>query len=204
MKKILTIATAYSVFQRLVGAVRFRQTVVREYIKPKPGTRILDIGCGTAEIIEYMPEVEYYGFDSSEKYIATAQRHYGNLGHFECRCIATEKLAGYEDFDLVLALGILHHLNDTEADCLFRSAAAALTPNGRLITADCSYDSDQSPIARTIIAHDRGKYVRNAADYNRLAAKVFSPVNVHVRHDLLNIPYTHVIMECTKNTRDSS
>ena len=54
----------------------------------------------------------------------------------------------------------------------------------------------QSRTARLVILADRGRYVRNPAEYERLAAPVFE-VETAVRSDLLRIPYTHCILECT-------
>jgi len=51
-------------------------------------------------------------------------------------------------------------------------------------------------VARWMLAHDRGKFVRARAEYERLASAAFSKVEGHLRHDLLHIPYTHLIMRC--------
>jgi len=46
------------------------------------------------------------------------------------------------------------------------------------------------------VSRDRGQYVRESAEYAMLAAQVFPEVRSFVRHDLLRIPYTHVILQC--------
>ena len=43
---------------------------------------------------------------------------------------------------------------------------------------------------------DRGKFVRTREEYLRLASARFPKVEPHLRHDLLRIPYTHLIMRC--------
>jgi hypothetical protein len=52
-------------------------------------------------------------------------------------------------------------------------------------------------LAQFILSNDRGKYVRTKDAYFRLAAEVFKDIQVNIHNDLLRIPYTHIIMECT-------
>jgi SAM-dependent methyltransferase len=99
-------------------------------------------------------------------------------------------------FDLAIAVGVLHHLNDAEALQLFQMAQAALKPAGRLITLDNCYRDGQSRIARFLISKDRGQYVRASDAYRNLALSVFPEVKASIREDLLRIPYTQVILEC--------
>jgi hypothetical protein len=47
-----------------------------------------------------------------------------------------------------------------------------------------------------MLAKDRGKFVRTRDEYLRLASTRFSKVEPHLRHDLLRVPYTHLIMRC--------
>lgn len=76
----------------------------------RSGDRLLDIGCGPADILAYLPEtVDYTGFDISERYIAAAQRRYGERGKFSVRPVSriAEENGTY---DIVIAIGVLHHL----------------------------------------------------------------------------------------------
>jgi len=170
----------------------------REHIRAKEGQRVLDIGCGPADVLRHLPPVDYSGFDANPEYIATATRNYGHRGRFHCRRVSEESLAANEGYDLVLATGVLHHLDDEEAAQLFRLAYAALVPGGRLVTLDGVYIRGQNPIAKLIIAGDRGEHVRDELGYRRLVDPVFAKVKAVVRTDLLRIPYTHLILECEK------
>jgi len=57
----------------------------------------------------------------------------------------------------------------------------------------------QSPVAKWIISKDRGQNIRTQEGYLELAYQVFSNISTDIRHDMLRIPYTHFILECTKN-----
>ncbi len=195
---ILAFPAIYRLFSKIVGGDA-RSLYVREYIKPRNGDKVLDIGCGTADILSYLPRVEYVGLDMSQAYINSAKKRFGNKGKFFTKKInkdVNNELSSF-DFDIVLATGVLHHLNNGEAIQLFELARSALKVGGRLITLDGCYIKGQSWLARFILSKDRGKYVRTRDQYLGLARKSFTHIKVFIHHDLIRIPYTHIIMECT-------
>ncbi len=83
IRSILEQAPIYDLFQWLVGAHRSRKKVIEQFARPDEGMKILDIGCGSGKIIEYLPgTVQYYGFDYNKNYIDHANRKYGSRGTF--------------------------------------------------------------------------------------------------------------------------
>lgn len=198
--RLLSTAWAYSLYQRLVGALRFRDVFVRDHVRPRAGERVLDIGCGTAEILEALPHVQYVGIDASEAYIEQAKARYGGRGTFQTGDVRALRpmLAG--QFDIVLAMGLLHHIDDNQAAALFDCAFDVLAAGGRLITVDCALTAKQNPIARWLILRDRGKNVRTEEQLLELATPRFPDARATVRCDLLRIPYTHAILSCPKKT----
>ena len=196
IRNILSRAGVYSLFARIVGAERGRHLHIERHIRPRAGDRILDIGCGPADILDALPAVDYHGFDLSAPYIEAARQRFGSRGQFHVAPVNLELVQKYAGFDLVLATGVLHHLTDTEALDLFRVARAALKPGGRLVTLDGCIVQGQSPVARYLLSQDRGEYVRGEAAYVALARQVFSQVTPTITTDLLRVPYTHVILEC--------
>lgn len=194
---VLNHPVAYRMFQRWVGADFSRKTYLTEYAKPAPGEKILDLGCGPGDILHYLPDVNYTGLDLNPEYIRAARERFGSKGRFCCADVGMATIEGeHGTFDLVMAIGILHHLDDLQAGQLFALARRALGPNGRLVTFDGCYVSGQSRVARWLLARDRGQFVRTREDYVRLASGYFSTVEPALRHDLLRIPYTHLIMSC--------
>lgn len=198
LRDILAQARVYSLFARIIGATRGRQVYVQEHVRPRAGDRILDIGCGPADILEALPAVEYHGFDLSSDYIESARKRFGTRGQFYVETVSADLLKKYAGFDLVLATGVLHHLTDAEAIDLFQVARTALKPGGQLVTLDGCFVDAQSPIARHLLRRDRGQFVRTQPEYLRLASGVFRKVESHLTHSLLRIPYTHIIMKCSK------
>ena len=200
IRSVLSNSAVYNATQRVFGAEAGRRDVATRYLQAAPQDRVLDIGCGTAEILPHLPtSVEYWGFDQSEEYIRTAQKRYGDRGHFVCADV-NDYVAqdGLQDIDVVLASGVLHHLDDAGAIALINIAWRVLRRGGRLVTIDPTYTTDQSRASRWVVAKDRGQSVREPGGYAELAATEFDQVDVHVRHDLLRIPFSHCILVCTK------
>lgn len=198
IKSLLTFPFLYELFISLLGGSKARSTYVNEYIRVLSGYKVLDIGCGPGDILEYMPAIDYVGFDINPKYIDSAVHNFKDRGLFICSKVGEMSVENPGSFDLALATGVLHHLSDNEALDLFMTAKEALKPGGRLVTLDGCFIPDQSKIAHFLIANDRGQFVRTKEEYLNLASKVFCDINVNIRHDLLRIPYTHIILECTK------
>lgn len=202
IKSILSNPLVYNFLQWSVGGKSARQQHINEYIRPEASMTILDIGCGPAEILNFLPEaINYYGFDLNPDYIEHAKQKFGSKGTFICNDVNKNIAKDLPKFDLVLATAILHHLNDEEAIQLFKTAASVMKENGRLVTFDCCYTDDQSGLAKFIIKQDRGQNTRTLDEYQELAKKVFPDVKATIRHDLLRIPYTHIIMECRSHEK---
>lgn len=199
LRGLLSAPALYDLLQSSVGAGKARAAMVRDYFPDTAGKRVLDVGCGTAAILAHLPEeTRYTGFDAWEPYVAEARRRFGERGTFRVGLVEQAQLESLGRFDLVIAFGLLHHLDDTAARSLFALAARALEPGGGLITLDPARVPGQSPLARWVIGQDRGRNVRAPEAYLDLARSGFEDVRGQVRHDLLRIPYSHVILDCRR------
>jgi cyclopropane fatty-acyl-phospholipid synthase-like methyltransferase len=197
IRSVLALPAAYNLWWSAVGGPALATVLVGEYLRPAVGARVLEIGCGPGMIVDYLPQVEYLGFDLSAKYIEMARRRFPQA-EFVCERVSQFSLAQQQSFDAVLAFGVVHHLDDQEARQLFQVAHDALKLGGKLVTVDGVWTDDQSRAARWLLARDRGEYIRNQAGYVKIASQVFANVRESVRHDLIRIPYSHLILECVR------
>ncbi len=198
-RRILSAPWVYSTYRALMTGTREHEVFASEYVRAEPGHKILDVGCGPADLLADLPEgVDYTGFDMSAAYIAQATRRFGKRGKFLCHKVDREVIAelGANSFDRVLAHGLLHHLPDEDVVEFFELARLALKPGGQLVTLDGCFVAGQSKVAKYLLEKDRGRFVRDEPGYRRLAEQVFPKVDTSIRDDMYRIPYTLVLLQC--------
>jgi len=197
LRRLLSRAKGYNLLQGILGAGRVRRALAKDYIQAEPGMKVLDIGCGTGGILEYLPEVDYLGFDMNPDYVEAAAKRFGPGNRFICANVNEVPAEAEGSFDRILALGLLHHLEDREVVNLMKLAHRLLAPGGRLVTLDSCYRDHQPAVARFLIDRDRGQNTRTAHGYTELAEQVFPEVASFLREDLLRVPYTHIVLCCS-------
>jgi SAM-dependent methyltransferase len=214
VRRVLEVPAVYDMFLQAVGVTDARKLWIREYLKPFTGARIFDIGCGTAELLHHLPDdIEYTGFDMSAAYIAAARKRHGARGKFVCSKVSAFETAGRsgaEDnaggsagagnadagYDIAMAFGVLHHLDDEEARQLFQSARRMLKPGGRLVTLDPAFVPGQSFLSRFVVSHDRGQNVRTPEAYMELGRGSFPDIVSAVLPKVLRIPADSAVLVC--------
>ncbi len=185
----------YERFQKLLGAKRARSRFVDEFLRPFPGARLLDAGCGTGSLLELLPrDVEYVGFDLNSRYIESARAKYNARGRFHCARVGGESVEDAGRFDFVVAKGLLHHLTDDDAHALLDAGCRYLRPGGVFVSMDNVLFPNQRFVARTLIGMDRGACVRTPDAYRSLAERHFRSVETWLLHDMVRFPYDHFIM----------
>jgi len=198
-RRLLGYPALYGFFSALVGGRSARRRYVREFVAPFPGARILDIGCGTASILEALPTtVTYVGYDVQAAYVDYARARWAGRGTFRRARVSEMEPPAEGPFDIVLATALLHHLDDDEARRLVDTGYTSLCPGGYFLTVDNVYVEGQSRLARYIVSRDRGGHIRTPDAYVALARTRFTDVRATVLHDMLAIPYTHFVMQCIR------
>lgn len=201
--RILESPGVYERFQKLLGAHAARKRFVAEFLRPFSGARLLDMGCGTGSLLDYLPEdVEYHGFDMNPAYISSARLRYGDRGSFSSASVGDGGESFAEaSFDFVVAKSILHHLSDDEAAELLGRASRCLRAGGTFVSSDPVRHDSQPMLARLVISLDRGRAVRSPEAYRRLVEACFEDVEARLVTDMLIIPYSHFIMRASRGSR---
>ena len=74
----LKVPSIYNIFLAAVGGNELRRKLIENHVRARSGDKVIDIGCGSAEVLRYLPDVDYIGIDINPDYIAFARRTYGN------------------------------------------------------------------------------------------------------------------------------
>ena len=196
LRSVLKTPFLYLTYQSIVGGIRARRICLQDYAQRTPGMVVIDIGCGPGYTAQWLPGSRYFGFDVCGAYIDYATRKYGRHAVFHCDLFSQQYVSMLPKADLVLMMGLLHHLPDEECVSLLRLAKSAMKDGGKLLTLDGCYNDGQSRMARYFLDSDRGEYIRTPESYIRIARSVFGKVVPSLRDDLFFIPYTCMVLDC--------
>ena len=113
-ERVMRIPWVYKYFILGISKPESGAWFANEIIRAAPKARILDVGCGPADMVSRLGEVSCLGIDHDPKHIESAHARFGPRAEFRC-CDATDtRLTALGKFDIVLMLGVLHHLTDCE------------------------------------------------------------------------------------------
>jgi SAM-dependent methyltransferase len=196
--RLITIPTIYKTLMFWLGADRAIMRYVNEVVQPSSGMKVLDVGCGPANILSYLPPVDYTGIDLNEKHIAFAQELYGDRGRFIVGNAAEDLKQEEETFDLINVSALLHHLSNDEAISLFRSLKRLLKNGGKIVTFDNVWLPRQRKFVKLVNTLDSGMNIRTPEGYLDLLSGLGFDIQTRIFDDLLRIPYDHFTMIARK------
>jgi ubiquinone/menaquinone biosynthesis C-methylase UbiE len=193
-EKYLSNPGIFGLFKFLIGVNDRTNQIISDYVQTSNGEIVVDIACGNGDYSRKLKGVSYLGIDMNPGYIDYAKKNYSKFGDFVCADVAqlNSVLAGRK-IDVVLLIGVLHHLTDSQATMMLGEIACCLSENGRVVSVDGVFTPDQGLVARLLAAADRGKYVRLVDDHNRILEKHLVISRSEIREDWLRIPYTHYV-----------
>ncbi len=137
-------------------------------LDPKPGERILDLGCGTGPLTRQIADfgAKVVGLDASPEMIGQARQNYPEL---QFVLADAAKMEFRDEFDAVFSNAALHWMLDASA--VARSVARSLKPGGRFV-AEMGGRGNIVRIAKAIAAElgERG------IDFERLRRTFFPSI----------------------------
>ncbi len=133
-------------FYDLVLRWVFREDVFKrrlvQLVDPRPGQRVLDIGCGTATLTimlkQAQPAAEVVGLDGDPEVLAIGRAKAAEAGVELTLEHGLATTLPYPDasFDLVVTSLMLHHLDTVDKERALAEAGRALRPGGVLYVLD--------------------------------------------------------------------
>ena len=159
-------ATLYEWAQRLVS-LNFRVFLneLRRENFFAPGKSILDVGCGTGFLRDHLPDADYLGVDLNAKYIAAARRKRG-----DCFQVGNALEVGRlpRQFDRVVCIGLLHHLDEGQARTALAQCRSRLKPGGEIFILDALWPPGKNAVGRALRQSDNGAFVRTLDEWRSI------------------------------------
>ncbi|NWF66371.1 MAG: class I SAM-dependent methyltransferase [Campylobacterales bacterium] len=205
LQKILKNPVIFDTFQKLIGRTKSDMIFTNDYVKPFDGMRVLDIGCGTSAILKFLSEYDiiYDGYDANLSYINSSKERWKNRDkfNFHNQIVDEEllkKVGSKDSYDVVLAIGLMHHLSDEDILTLVDTAYCALKEGGSFITFDpCNLD-DMNILETIVYKYDRGRNVKKVNEYIDLLSSKFSNIDSFLRGDMTTLPIRFLVLNGKK------
>ena len=202
-RNVLSYPRLYSAYQGIIGASAATRWMIRDHWGVGAGSRVLDFGCGVGSALRHLPEgTEYLGIDLDHAYIERARRvcHSRPAASFRCGNVCDAGCrSAIGRFDVILAIGVFHHMADAEAVEVLRCLANLCRgPESRLLCAEPCLLARQDRISRFIIRHDRGAFPRSDKAWADLFSPAFGRVDGRVATGLYRIPFVSFLAECAQ------
>ena len=168
---------------------RLISDVMRRYDDPASLT-ILDLGCGPGYTLNLIDQrAGYTGIDINPKYVTLARQKAPQKASFLVGDATKLDPSQFAQFDLIIAFGLIHHLDDDQVDALLSVASRMLKPSGCLISLDgCHRDTNPTAI-KWILDHDRGRHIRKEQEYLRIISRHFHTERIFTDPSAMHIPY---------------
>ena len=196
MKRILAYPRIYNLYQKLIGSNAYLERFSKKFINAKECEKILDMGCGTANILPFLGTgIKYWGIDFSQKYIDYASKKYLNQT-FICGNIC-EKNNLNDNFDIIISKGVMAGLNDEQLLKMFDVIVALSNKKTKIILSDMNYRNDASFFEKFIQSNERNKELRSKDDYIKLISQKFNIDKMTELHNVYRIPYSRIVFECS-------
>jgi cyclopropane fatty-acyl-phospholipid synthase-like methyltransferase len=103
---------------------------------PRPGEKILDIGCGIgwfAAAVASQYGAQVLGIDASEYAVSEARKRYGNVNNLDFQTCDAMLIEYEESFDKIVCLDVLEHFSPKDGQILLKKIHTALREEGSLI-----------------------------------------------------------------------
>lgn len=143
----------------------------------KPHT-VLDLGCGNGILCKFFPPSGYLGIDIDASAIKIARKNKDYS--FEVADITRFKTN--EKFDLVLVIGVIHHLSNEEAERAFRVIRNHLSQKGKaLFIEPIPPVSKWNILGKMIRGLDKGHFIRTFNQYLQVIKNSFEVVYAQPR-----------------------
>jgi predicted TPR repeat methyltransferase len=191
--KMLENGFCYDLFQSAVGATKTRKfliDVISVWENPK---NVIDLGCGTGFSIPRLSNTHaYLGVDFSRKYLNVASAIPTEIDTSFLQADLGDPLWAnglfFSEPQVVMAMGLFHHLNNSQMQNLFGVLAKMLPSGSSIVSIDPVITTSSSRVARWVANNDRGKFIRTPEELREITKTLGFSSNLRVFKNQIRIP----------------
>lgn len=150
------------------------KSAIRNAVSPAQDLAILDAPCGTGTLTPLCLPSQYAGIDLDADRVASAKERYAGVGSFS---VADAANLDFPDtsFDVILASGLFHHLDDATVLRVLAEFSRVLKPRGRFVVFEAIWPVNRLNVPGYVLRRmDKGKFVRHAAEYEVMFKQYFA------------------------------
>ena len=167
----------FDIIANLFYSKEIKELIKRE-INPATGLNLLDAPCGTGTLFDICKPCNYTGIDIDKNRVLKAQDRYAG-GKFLVSD-ASNLPFPEKKFDLILAAGLFHHVDDECSIKILSEFSRVLKPTGRIIVFEAIWPLHRYNIVGYLARKmDQGRFVRYCEGYENLFKKYF---HIQVRY----------------------
>lgn len=145
--------------------------ILRENVSKIKFNKVLDLGCGVGSLCVLYSFKKYLGIDNDLSSIECAKRIHPKYVFLLGDATA---LISKKKFDLIMIVGVLHHLSDDQVRKTLKVIDLILTRTGKVIIIEAIPPIFKfNIVGRFLRWMDRGHFVRKVTDYGLLIGKRF-------------------------------
>lgn len=162
--------------------------ILKDYTLKYKYDSVLDLGCGTGYITKFFPKSKYLGLDIDKQALNYAKKRNKNYKFIEGNAVFFRTK---QKFDLIVIIGVLHHLNDFESNKALTNVSKKLTKRGRVIIIEAVPPINKyNLLSKFLRSLDRGHFIRGFSSYNRMIA---NKLEVHRKERRKGITFDYAI-----------
>jgi ubiquinone/menaquinone biosynthesis C-methylase UbiE len=160
---------------------------IRMAIAPMPGSKLLDAPCGTGALYNICLPCSYYGLDIDEDRVADCIQHFPK-GRFSVADASNTKFSD-AFFDIILASGLFHHVDDQLAHDILEEFRRVLKISGKIIIVEAIWPRNRFNLVGWVGRKmDQGDFVRHSKQYFNIFNKHFE-ITKYTFHKRLGFDY---------------
>ena len=188
----------YNIYQSTIGyngwLKRYYKTFIFPEIQKKSDISLLDLGCGTGNIITKLPTyIHYTGIDYQRNYIDYCIKKYP-----QCTFICQNAIYDINlnrKFDIIISEALISNFDDKNIEKVFKNIIKLSNENTVIIISDLNFNKNNSKIENFLLKHERGNILRGREEYVKILSKYFKIKTIEEMDNIYRIPYKKIVFK---------